>query len=67
MKPSKIVAGHEPEKTNVFLQAMAQAATAGIDTSPYVAQILGVGGDEDGEGEGPEGEDPAAAEAAAAE
>jgi hypothetical protein len=22
VKPSKIVAGHEPEKTNIFLQAM---------------------------------------------
>jgi TRAF3-interacting protein 1 len=36
VKPNKIVAGHEPEKTNAFLQAMFQAASAGIDTRPYV-------------------------------
>lgn len=57
VKPSKIVAGHEPEKTNIFLQAMFQAATAGIDTRPYVNQILGIEGGEEG------GEDPAEAEA----
>lgn len=36
VKPTKIVAGHEPEKTNLFLQAMFRAATAGIDTAPHV-------------------------------
>ena len=36
VKPTKIVAGHEPDKTNVFLQAMFRAATAGIDTTPHV-------------------------------
>jgi TRAF3-interacting protein 1 len=51
VKPNKIVAGHEPEKTNLFLQAMFQAATAGIDTRPYVNQILGI------EGEGDDGAD----------
>lgn len=50
VKPNKIVAGHEPEKTNTFLQAMFQAATSGIDTRPYVNQIMGVegGAEEDG-------------------
>ena len=50
VKPNKIVAGHEPEKTNLFLQAMFRAATAGIDTTPHVQQILGVGpsGDDGG-------------------
>ena len=37
VKPTKIVAGHEPERTNALLQAMFTAATAGIDTSPHVA------------------------------
>ena len=65
VKPSKIVAGHEPEKTNAFLQAMAQAATAGIDTAPYVAQVLGIAGGDEGD-EGAAAEEEAAAEAAAA-
>lgn len=52
VKPTKIIAGHEPEKTNALLQAMFRAATSGIDTSPHVAQILGLGG----EGEGDEQE-----------
>ena len=50
VKPTKIVAGHEPEKTNALLQAMFRAATAGIDTAPHVAQVLGAGGDEEDEG-----------------
>ena len=37
VKPTKIIAGHEPDKTNLFLQAMFRAATAGIDTAPHVA------------------------------
>lgn len=41
-KPAKIVAGHEPENTNFFLQQMFRAATAGIDTTPHVMQILGI-------------------------
>lgn len=36
VKPTKIVAGHEPEKTNFLLQQMFRAATAGIDTTPHV-------------------------------
>ena len=49
VKPTKIVAGQEPERTNAFLQALFRAATAGIDTAPHVAQVLGVGGDEEEE------------------
>jgi TRAF3-interacting protein 1 len=49
-KPTKIVAGHEPEKTNYFLQQMFRAATAGIDTTPHVMQLLGVA--QEGEEEG---------------
>lgn len=61
VKPSKIVAGQEAEKTNAFLQAMFQAATAGIDTTPHVQQMLGVAGGDDG------GADDGAAAAQAAE
>ena len=43
VKPTKIIAGHEPEKTNIFLQQMFKAATAGIDTTPHVQQIIGGG------------------------
>ena len=55
VKPTKIVAGHEPEKTNYLLQQMFRAATAGIDTTPHVQQVLG-GGAEEGEGEEDEGQ-----------
>ena len=53
MKPTKIVSGHEPEKTNFFLQQMFRAATAGIDTTPHVMQLLGQGeeGEDDEEGQ----------------
>ena len=61
VKPSKIVAGQEAEKTNAFLQAMFAAATAGIDTTPHVQQVLGVVG-----GDAEEGDDGEAAAAAAA-
>ena len=36
IKPSMVLAGHEPEKTNFWLQQMFRAATADIDTTPYV-------------------------------
>ena len=60
VKPSKIVAGHEPDRTNFLLQCMFRAATSGIDTTPHVRQVLGLGEDE-GEGEG-EGDDAAQAD-----
>lgn len=47
VKPQKIVAGLEPEKTNYFLQKLAQAAGSGVDSTPYVHRIVGGGGDED--------------------
>ena len=50
IKPSMVLAGQQAEKTNIWLQHMFQAATAGIYTTPYVQQILGGGGDDD-EGE----------------
>ena len=48
IKPSHVLAGQEATKTNLFLQAMFQAATAGVDSAPYVAEVLGGGGQDDG-------------------
>lgn len=36
IKPSMVLAGQQPEKTNFWLQQMFRAATADIDTTPYV-------------------------------
>lgn len=44
VKASKIVAGQECEQTNIFLQYLYKVATAGIDSGPIVAEILGGGG-----------------------
>ena len=51
VKPTKIVAGLEPERTNEFLQALFRAATSGIDSTPYVKKVLGMddGGQEEEE------------------
>lgn len=51
VKPSKIVAGMDADRTNYFLQRLFQAATAGIDSRPYVAKITGQGGADDEEQE----------------
>lgn len=45
VKPSLVLAGQAADKTNIFLQAMFQAATCGVDSSPYVQEVLGGGGD----------------------
>ena len=50
VKPSKIVAGLEPDRTNYFLQQLFHAATSGVDSTPYVRKILG-GEDDDGAAE----------------
>ncbi|XP_055859821.1 TRAF3-interacting protein 1-like isoform X6 [Biomphalaria glabrata] len=39
-KPIKIVAGHEPEKTNEFLQALAEAVNKNVDNDEYVRKVL---------------------------
>ncbi|KAL3837210.1 hypothetical protein ACJMK2_022581 [Sinanodonta woodiana] len=43
VKPQKVVAGHEPEKTNEFLQALATAISKKVDNDEYVAKVLGKG------------------------
>ncbi|XP_062570808.1 TRAF3-interacting protein 1-like isoform X2 [Saccostrea cucullata] len=45
VKPAKIVAGHEPEKTNEFLQALAAAINKGVDNDEYVAKMNKGGGE----------------------
>lgn len=57
IKPSMVLAGQQPEKTNAWLQKMFAAATSGVDSAPYVAKILGLGG----EGGAEKGDDGAAA------
>ena len=47
VKPSKVVAGLEPDRTNYFLQQMFRAATSGMDSGPYVRKIIGGGDDDD--------------------
>ena len=42
VKPAKVVAGHEPEKTNYLLQCLFKVATTiGENSGPYVARVLG--------------------------
>ena len=48
VKPAKIVAGLEPEKTNELLVAMYHVATSGVDSTPFVKKILGME-DDDGD------------------
>ena len=50
VKPSKIVAGLEPDRTNYFLQQLFRAATSGMDSTPYVRKIVGGDDGEDDDG-----------------
>lgn len=45
VKPAKIVAGHEPEKTNEFLQCLATAINKGVNNDEYVAKMNKGGGE----------------------
>lgn len=45
VKPSKIVAGHEPEKTNEFLQILAAAINLKPDNNAIVNKVLNSAGD----------------------
>ena len=56
VNPNKIVAGAEADKTNIFLQYVFKAATAGVDSTPAVRQVLGLPDEEEG------GQDDGAAE-----
>lgn len=47
IKPSMVLAGQHSDKTNIWLVQMFRAATAGVDTTPYIAEIMGLGGEED--------------------
>ncbi|XP_064595185.1 TRAF3-interacting protein 1-like isoform X6 [Liolophura sinensis] len=40
VRPSKVVAGHEPEKTNEFLQALAAAINKNVNSDDYVQRVL---------------------------
>jgi TRAF3-interacting protein 1 len=54
VKSSKVVAGQEPEATNIFLQYLFKVATSGIDSGPIVAEIVGGGGEFNGQEEAEE-------------
>jgi len=41
VKPQKIVAGMDPELTNIFLQQLHACATSKKDSEPYVNKVLG--------------------------
>ena len=40
VKPGKVVAGQEPEKTNEFLQMLARIVKEKIDTKEHVKRVL---------------------------
>lgn len=41
IKPGMVLAGQQADKTNLWLQQMFRAATSGVDTAPYVAELMG--------------------------
>ena len=41
IKPSYVLAGLQADKTNVWLQQIFTAATSGVDSTPFVAKIIG--------------------------
>ena len=51
IKPSKIVAGMDADKTNYFLQQLFHAATSGGDSGAAVRKIMGGGDDEEDDDE----------------
>lgn len=68
-KPTRVVAGHEPENTNLLLQAIYESAVSGIDSSSHckktvkkfqaeVAQATGQDGPEDAKQEEKPKEEP---------
>ncbi len=68
VKPTKIVAGLEPEATNMFLQYMFKAATSGVDSTPFCKKINGEADEDEDDGAAEEeARQQAEAEARAAE
>ncbi|XP_066303335.1 TRAF3-interacting protein 1-like isoform X2 [Branchiostoma lanceolatum] len=53
VRPSKVVAGHEPEKTNELLQLMAKAIKSKLNTDEAVQRVLN--GEKPGSGKPPTG------------
>jgi len=49
-KPNKIVAGLEPDNTNIFLQAIYRAAVSLENSQPFVKKILTKYANEEGGG-----------------
>jgi len=39
VKPTRVVAGHEPENTNLLLQAVYECAVSGQDSTPFARKI----------------------------
>lgn len=37
--PKKVVAGHEPENTNLLLQAVYESAVSAIDFTPFERKV----------------------------
>jgi TRAF3-interacting protein 1 len=40
VKPSRVVAGHEPENTNLLLQAIYESAVSGVDSGTYCKKTV---------------------------
>ena len=67
IKPSLVLAGQQADKTNLWLQQMFRAATAGVDTTPHVQQLLGLGAGDEGQDQDGGDADAAAEEEAEAQ
>lgn len=39
VKPTRVVAGHEPENTNLLLQSVYECAVSGQDSAPFARKI----------------------------
>lgn len=39
VKPTRVVAGHEPENTNMLLQSVYECAVSGQDSTPFAKKV----------------------------